>query len=434
MKSILSKKKKHDEPKPEDTSPHGGIDSISIDDLEAPAEKPEEKPSGEAGAAREPKPAEPAAAKMPGKALPAKKPSKHGPKISDQDKSRALGIAATAVCAGGLAIFVLYQMFAGIPKDPGDRATLDPPGTPAQSESPQVPGIAGAAGELEFEAPGNQAGQDAPSGGSVYNRGQWDDYKLADEDGNQAARSPSDALEGGTRYWVRDRKGNNAFKIVIPAGFVAGDMGDCVTVGTGDYAATGNEPLTFFWRDDTETRLLLERGYCDLAGNATGYDQYDVRALGYYLFRDEMGQDWPVVTAIMTRDESNPDIDTYSEYRIVVGKPSADGRWLAGAIPTDSFASISSGLYPNISALAMGMFPASSVPDFPAYWEIPPLGGSGQAQAADQPQSDGDAPGMADPGAQAGNGTQGPGTGPDAGTAPSGGTQAGTENGPDASN
>lgn len=355
-----------------DAAPHGGIDSVSIDDLEKPAEKPERleegKPAGEQAAPEKPKATD--------KKLPPKKR-----KLSDQDKSKALGIAATVICAGGLAVFVLYQMFAGLPAGSPGNAPADPTGAPSQSGTASVPGETGGTEQLEFEPPDEQ-GQPQ---GSVYNRGQWDDYKLADEDGNQAASGPDAPLEGGTRYWVRDREGNNVFKIIIPAGLVAGDLGDCITVSTGDYAATGSEPLTFFWRNDTETRLLLERGYCDLARNATGYDQYDVRALGYYLFRDEDGQDWPVVTAVMTRDETNPDIDPYSEYRIVVGKPAADGRWLTGAIPAESFQDISSQLYPNISALAMGLFPAQSVPDFPDEWDIPPLGGTSEPARDEAP-------------------------------------------------
>ena len=73
----------------------------------------------------------------------------------------------------------------------------------------------------------------------------------------------------------------------------------------------------------------------------------------------------------MTREEINPDIDAYQEYWIIIGKPANDNRYLVGTIPAESFADLATQLYPNISAFAKALFPASSVPDFPDYWQIP---------------------------------------------------------------
>lgn len=289
-------------------------------------------------------------------------------KFANMDKSRLMGAAATVVCVGCLGVFVLYQIFSGIQANPRQQ---DPAKDPDQNTPGiTVPGQATQDGvELEIQ-PGSSDGT-AVTGIDPFNRGQWDDYKLETEDGDQAAENRGAEVESGARYWVRARDGSNMYKIIIPAGYIAADLGDCVTIGTGNYETTGSEPVTFFWRKGADIKLLLDQGYRDLAGNSTGYSQYDVRALGYYLFRDEAGDDWPVVTAVMTREEINPDIDAYREYWIIIGKPASDNRYLVGTIPAESFADLATQLYPNISAFAKALFPASSVPDFPDYWTIP---------------------------------------------------------------
>lgn len=328
-------------PAPADAS-KTDIGGLSADVLEAPVEKPDQDVE---------------------KRDTGKKPRK---KLTDQDKSRLMGAAATAVCVGGLAVFVLYQMFSGMARTPQGPAVQDP--APADSPVVSVPGQAGQDGVDIDVRPGN--GETDPVM-DPFNRGQWDDYKLETEGGEQAAGGRGAEVESGTRYWVRSRDGTNMYKIVIPAGYVAQDLGDCVTVGSGNYEATGSEPVTFFWRKGADIRALLDDGWRDLAGNAAGYDRYDIRALGYYLFQDEDGDTWPVVTAVMTRDESDPNIEAYREYWIVVGKPASDNRYLVGTIPAESFGDISTQLCPNISAFAKALFPAWSVPDFPETWSIP---------------------------------------------------------------
>lgn len=345
---------------------HSDISNVTADSLTA---APEPK--------LEPKPAAPKPKK------PAGKPK--SPKLTDQDKSRILGLTAAIVCIGGLAVFVLYQIFSGM--GGGSRQpSSDPAATdPTQTEI-SVPGQIGSDGELELEPSGQQSASDDGDGDRIvenpFNRGQWDDYKLETEDGEQAAQNRGDELDGGRRYWVRSRDGSNVFKIIIPAGYVAGDLGDCITVGTGNYDVTGSEPFMFFWRNDAETRDLLDYGYRELAGGATGYDRYDLRALGYYMFKDENGDAWPVVTALMTRDESSLELGIYEEYWIVVGCPAPDGKYLVGTIPVPSFSDISSQLYPNVSAFAKALFPADSIPDFPDHWTIPP---DNEPSPADEP-------------------------------------------------
>lgn len=341
MKKKSVKKTPAAGPAPADAS-KTDIGGLSTDVLEAPVEKPDQGiEKRDAG----------------------KKPRK---KLTDQDKSRLMGAAATAVCVGGLAVFVLYQMFSGMAGAPQGPAAQGP--APADDPAVSVPGQAGQDGVDIDVRPGSGETDTATD---PFNRGQWDDYKLETEDGAQAAGSRGAEVESGTRYWVRSRDGTNMYKIVIPAGYVAQDLGDCVTVGSGNYEATGSEPVTFFWRKGADIRALLNDGWRDLAGNATGYDRYDIRALGYYLFQDEDGDTWPIVTAVMTRDESDPNIETYQEYWIVVGKPAPDNRYLVGTIPAESFGDISTQLCPNISAFAKALFPAWSVPDFPETWSIP---------------------------------------------------------------
>lgn len=341
MKTLDKKKKQAPEPADPSKSDIGGL---SADALETPVKsddppgKPENVPAGKS----------------------ARK------KLTDRDKSRLMGVAATAVCAGGLAVFVLYQFFSGMAGSPAPSGGTDAGRTDQPAVS--VPGEAGQDG-VDLGIQPDRTYEDSVS--DPFNRGQWDDYKLETEDGDQAAEGRGAEVESGTRYWVRARDGSNMYKIVIPAGYVAQDLGDCITVGSGDYEATGSEPVTFFWRKGADIRCLLNDGWRDLAGNATGYDRYDLRALGYYLFQDESGDTWPVVTAVMTRDESNPEIETYQEYWIVVGKPAADNRYLVGTIPAESFGDISTQLCPNISAFAKALFPAWSVPDFPDTWSIP---------------------------------------------------------------
>ena len=292
-------------------------------------------------------------------------------KFAGMDKSRLMGAAATVVCVGCLGVFVLYQIFSGIQTNPRQQ-NPDPTQDPDQNTpGVTIPGQATKDGvELEIQSGQNDI-DTTVTGIDPFNRGQWDDYKLETEDGDQAAENRGAEVESGARYWVRARDGSNMYKIIIPTGYIAADLGDCVTVGTGNYETTGSEPVTFFWRKGADIKLLLDHGYRDLAGNSTGYAQYDVRALGYYLFRDESGDDWPVVTAVMTREEINPDIDAYQEYWIIIGKPANDNRYLVGTIPAESFADLATQLYPNISAFAKALFPASSVPDFPDYWQIP---------------------------------------------------------------
>lgn len=352
--STKDPKKKTRSTGPEPVDPgRSDISNVTADSLAA-APEPDPKPAA-------PKPEKPAR-------------KTKSPKLTDQDKSRILGLTAAIVCAGGLAVFVLYQIFSGMggnSRQPsGDPAATDP----IQTEI-SVPGQIGSDGELELEPSGQQSASDDDDGDRIvenpFNRGQWDDYKLETEDGEQAAQNRGDELDGGRRYWVRARDGSNVFKIIIPAGYVAGDLGDCITVGTGNYDVTGSEPFMFFWRNDAETRDLLDYGYRELAGGATGYDRYDLRALGYYMFKDENGDTWPVVTALMTRDESSLELGVYEEYWIVVGCPAPDGKYLVGTIPVPSFSDISSQLYPNVSAFAKALFPADSIPDFPDYWAIP---------------------------------------------------------------
>ena len=173
-------------------------------------------------------------------------------------------------------------------------------------------------------------------------------------------------------------------------------MGDCFSVGMGDFAATGDDPITFFWRKDTDTRNLLEFGYYDKLANSgtTGLKKHAVEANGYYLFADEDGVEWPVVTGLFSREDADGDVDgSYYEYILVVGKPASDGRYLVGTIPADSFSTIATQRCPDITSLAKALFPASSEPMWPENWGPPdekdpsiPVEGMDEGYAPDQGQ------------------------------------------------
>lgn len=298
--------------------------------------------------------------------------SRKKPGMSNAQASQFMGAAAGIICVAGLALFVISQMFTGqTPRNDAPPDTDDPISGPVLD----TPGP---------ENTGTQAGTDKPAVNDPFNRIQWEDgYKLETDDGQPAGEAPGSKIQDGARYWVRDRSGNKTFKIVIPAGYTASDMGDCFSVGMGEYAATGDDPITFFWQNSAETRILLETGYYDhLARSGTsGYARYDLEAQGYYMFEDEDGVEWPVVTALLSRVEDTTDYDgSYYEYRIIVGKPAEDGKWLVGTIPADGFESMKTQLCPDITSFAKAMFPASTAPGFPANW--------GPPAAMEQPDAD----------------------------------------------
>lgn len=296
----------------------------------------------------------------PPKEDPKAKPKKPagGRKMSDEDKSRAFGMAATVVCVAGLAIFLIMQFLPTGENLPSAETSV----TAAPTEAP--------------------LSNDLPDTGSVQKPAtdtpDYDPYNrfppaITDEDGQEVSDGNTPA-QGGTRYWIRDRDKANMFKIVIPAGYQAFDYGDSIAVAKSDadMSVTDDDPLMFYWLNGIETRALLENGYYDyLAGTGTtGFAQYDVKAVGYYLFKDEDGDEWPVVTGLFTRqyEEDESGVLDYNEYRIAVGKPTKYGQYLSGAIPVTSFATVRSQAYPDITALAKAMFPASSEPDFPEQW------------------------------------------------------------------
>ena len=324
---------------------------LSMDSLEKTPEKPEQPAKSE-------------------------KIGKSKTKLSDEEKSRAMGIAATAVCIALLAFFLFSQLFVGsrdASSNPNpDQAEQEPA---ADQDGQGVQDNADASGgDLVLQAPDSGPDQEQPY--DPYNTAPWD-YRLETEDGEQAVEDKGGGTEGGMRYILRARDGDGTemYHIIVPAGYAAYDKGDSVDIAAGDLSVEGNEPLTFRWKNIAEISALLEYGEYDYLerSSAAGYAQYDIRALGYYLFND--GQDgsggWPVVTAELNRisdDESLSGMADYTEYWIIVGWPSPNNQYLLGRIPADAFYAMQSRLYPNITALAKAMFPACAIPDFPDGW------------------------------------------------------------------
>lgn len=348
--------KKDKNGKPAGTGP--APDPPSMDDLER-APKPEETKKENAAAEKAPEK----------KAAEAKRP-----KLSDADKSRAMGIAATAVCVIGAVLFVLSQIFF-----PGSRQDGRPSGNadPAPSQQSQPSGSPAQGpgnGEIELDPP-SAGGENTGAWDSPLDRAPWD-YRLETDDGGPAADGQGAEVGSGTRYWMRSRSGENAFQITVPAGYTVVDLGDSVELSVGDPAVTGNDPLSFKWQAGAVPRILVEEGYYDYLerSGTTGYAEYAVRAVGYYLFDDAYGTEWPVVAAQLVRTAENREmgeIEDYAEYWIVVGKP-VDGQYLTGRIPADAFYGLATQRCPDITSLAKALFPVSSSPGMPAAWSAEP--------------------------------------------------------------
>lgn len=290
------------------------------------------------------------------------------PMFSDADKSKAMGIAATIICVAGLVFFVGWQAITGI------RSNTAPPGdlpdtgqsTTAPDSQPGNPDT-----NPEFDTEHSTQGTNWTS---AFDRSPWG-YKLADDDGEPAADNENGIASGGTRYWVKARNGDREFKIVIPAGYVAADMGDHIEVMTENAVPVdGDEPMEFWWRYSSEIESVLQFGGYDtlVKTGTTGYDRWDVIADSYYMFKDESGREYPVVTATLTQIESGESpVPPYYEYWLIVGRQSGDGKYLVGKITASSFSSMSSQRCPDMEHLAKALFPMSSQPDPPAAWNQP---------------------------------------------------------------
>lgn len=291
------------------------------------------------------------------------------PMFSDADKSKILGIAATVVCIAGLVFFVGWQAISGFISNPPSPAL--PNTTTQPGDGQQGNGTTGQDDQPEISVDPSSQGSNWTS---PFDRSPWN-YKLEDEDGNPAADGQNPQVSGGTRYWVKARDGSKEFKIVIPAGYVAADMGDHIEIMSDTAVPVdGDEPMEFWWRYTTEVDSVLKFGIYDTLAKTgtTGYTRWDVIADSYYLFKDENGNEYPVVTATFTKIESEEGVtDPYYEYWLIVGKKSGDGKYLVGTVPVNGFTSLRTQMCPDMEHLAKALFPMSSDPEPPMEWSQP---------------------------------------------------------------
>ena len=297
------------------------------------------------------------------------KPEKEKPeRMSDEDKGKVLGMAATIVCVAGLAVFVGMQLMTGA-RDAADRPSAVQEQEAQATERPSV------SVELDVQ-PGNAS---AGKAFDPFNRqpGTAQAGTEPAESGTEGAPASDVAAPGGASYWIHDGHGTKMYRSTVPAGYEAYDFEGCLTVrkSGADASVTGDDPLEFYWKNDTETKGLLAYGYYDRlsSGGTEGFSEYGSRAVGYYSFTDADGLEWPVVTALFSRVPSDGDSGglSYSEYRIIVGKPTEDGRYLSGSIDASAIGNICSLAYPDITAMAKALFPpGSGAPtEFPDDWE-----------------------------------------------------------------